>query len=180
VGIALLLLPRFGLAHTLGLSTAEFSVQPGGHVEARFVFASGERLVPEGELGTFLLDGVDVAADGVRCAGIFRGAEPVETDGVALAASYTCPDDLAEVEVTLYYLSALPPGHREIARIVAGGATAEGVLTGDRRAIALRLPNDGQVASAARRRARREIAAAAVLSAVVLALLVWAARTRRA
>jgi hypothetical protein len=180
VGIALLLLPRFGLAHTPGLSTAEFSVQPGGHVDARFVFASGEPLVPRDDLGAFLLDGVDVAADGARCAGTFRGVEPVETDGVALAATYACPDDLAEVEVTLYYLSALPPGHREIVRIVAGSATGEAVLTGDRRALTLRLPNDGQAASGARRRAWREIAVAAFVSAVALALLVWAARTGRA
>jgi hypothetical protein len=180
VGMALLLLPRFGLAHTLGLSTAEFQVQPDGRVEARFVFASGEPPGASGDLGELVCDGVDVAADGVRCAGVFRSPEPTETDGVALSASYSCPDDAAEVEVTLYYLSALPPGHREVARIVAGSATAQAVLTGDHRALALRLRDPGGDRRTARRHVRWEIAGAVLLSLIALALIARAARNRPA
>jgi hypothetical protein len=180
VGIILLLLPRFGLAHTLGVSTAEFLVQPDGRVEARFVFASGEPLGAAGDLGDLVRNGVDIAADGARCSGVFRGAEPTETDGLSLSASYACPDDAARVEVTLYYLSALPPGHREVARIVAGAATVEAVLTGDHRALGLRLPEPSDDRRIARRRVRQVIAGAAVLSVIALALLAWAARNRPA
>src|SRR5580658_5534191 len=44
VVMGLLLLPRFGRAHTPGLSVADFEVTDGGRVDARLVFASAEAL----------------------------------------------------------------------------------------------------------------------------------------
>lgn len=159
-------------------------VEEGGRVSARFVFASAEPLgqvvtssniaAVRSDLSAFVLDGVEVSADGTRCAATFHDASLSELDGLILDASYRCPEDAAEIGVVLYYLSALPSGHREIARIVAGSASTEAVLTGDRRALALRLPGDRPAAAAARRRRGRQLVGlATTFAAAFLALLVW-------
>jgi hypothetical protein len=139
-----LVLARLARAHTAGISTATFEVQGDGSVEAHLLFSTAEPLrgtpLNPQDLEAFVRDGVDVEADGNRCLTSFRGARVTEVDGLALDASYACSKDADEIEVTLYYLSDLAPGHREIARIVAGSATSEAVLSRDRRAIALRLP----------------------------------------
>jgi hypothetical protein len=182
-------LPRLGLAHTLGVSTAEFQVTGEGPVEARLTFATAEPLGKtdprnDADLRAFVLDGVDVAADGVRCAARYEGAGITELDGLALEATYGCPPDTAEIAVTLYYLSALSPGHREIARIVGppgSGASVEGVLTGDRRGIVLKLPVTEAAAEKRRRevRARRVTALTVSFAAVMAALFVWRWRATR-
>jgi hypothetical protein len=196
--MAQLSVARLCLGHTIGLSTAELVVTPGGRVEARFVFASAEplgRLVldrnrdglvtaedvaaAKDDLAAFLLEGVDVTADGNRCQGTFREATLSEIDGLVLEASYRCPEDMAEIAVNLYYLSSLPRAHREIARIVAVSASTEAVLTGDRRALALRLPEDGRGRGAARHVAGRRFALGAALAAGLVALLVWRRRAAR-
>jgi hypothetical protein len=189
VVMALLFLPRLAAAHTPGLSTAEFDVAPDGHVDAHVVFASAEPLngtpLRDDDLRAFVLDGVDVAADGSRCDASWRGSYPTEGDGLALDASYACPAGASEVAVTLYYLSALPAGHREVARIVAAGASIEGVLTGDRRALSLRLPaattGAGRSASSDRaaRKARQLTVLTAVFAAFMVALFLWRWRATR-
>ena len=197
VGVLVMLqffLPRLAHAHTLGMSTAAFEVQPDGNIEAVFVFASAEPLggtrLDREDLRSFLLDGVDVAADGRRCDPSFRGASMSEVDGLVLNAGYSCTDcpsgvpaecnrgaepwgGLGEVTVTLYYLSALPPGHREIARIVAGNATSEAVLSGDRRAIALRLAADTR-RPARGRRGRQLVMVSCTFVAFLFVILVLA------
>jgi hypothetical protein len=183
--MAALFLPRLGRAHTPGLSVAEFEVQPDGRVDARITFANAEQLqgtsLNDADLRAFMLDGVDVTADGQRCPAIFHGASPAEGDGLVLASSYDCPRDVAAVEVTLYYLSALAPGHREVARIVARGASTEAVLTGDHRAISLRLPSSpaAQPVPAREVKGRRLIALSAVFAAFMLGLFVWRWRATR-
>jgi hypothetical protein len=189
-----LFLPRLAYAHTLGMSTAAFEVNADGHIEAVFVFASAEPLggapLDREDLQAFLLDGVDVTADGKRCDATFRGASISEVDGLVLNASYSCTDcppdaptecnrgaapwgGFGEITVTLYYLSALPPGHREIARIVAGNATSEAVLSGDRRAIALRLPVDARRAVRGQR-GRRVVMMSCTFVAFLVGILVLA------
>jgi hypothetical protein len=101
-------------------------------------------------LKAFLVDGVDVSADRTRCPATFVGASLVEYDGVVLEARYDCPSDANEIEVTLFYLSDLGERHREVARIVAPGATAEAILTRDRRELTLSLPRHGPARSASR------------------------------
>jgi hypothetical protein len=162
VVMGLLLLPRFGRTHTPGLSTANFEVMPGGGVEAHLSFSIAEPLGRlelnqnrggrvtaadlsgvRDEVRAFVLDGIDVSADGDRCPATFRDASLVEPDGLVLEASYSCPAGAAEVAVTLYYLRELPPGHREVARIVAGSSSTEAVLGGERRGLALKMPGGG-------------------------------------
>jgi len=189
VVMALSFLPRLAAAHTPGVSTAEFDVAPDGHVDAHLVFASAEPLngtpLRDDDLRAFVLDGVDVTADGSRCDASWRGSYPTEGDGLALDASYACARGASEVAVTLYYLSALPAGHREVARIVASGASIEGVLTGDRRALSLRLPaptaGAGRSSSADRaaRKSRQLTVLTAAFAAVMLALFVWRWRATR-
>jgi hypothetical protein len=162
--------PRLVHAHTPGLSTAVFEVQGDGRVDARLVFATAEPLrgtpLDPQDLGAFVLDGVDVQADGERCQGTFRGARVTEVDGLVLDASYACSPGAGEVVATLYYLGDLSPGHREIARISAGSATSEAVLTSDRRAIALRLPA-GLRGGAPRQKGRPLAMVTPVLAAVL-------------
>jgi hypothetical protein len=184
VVMALLFLPRLAAAHTPGLSTAEFDVAPDGHVDAHLVFASAEPLngtpLRDDDLRAFVLDGVDVTADGSRCDASWRGSYPTEGDGLALDASYACARGASEVAVTLYYLSALPAGHREVARIVATGASIEGVLTGDRRALSLHLPAARSApADRAARKGRQLTILTAAFVAIMLALFVWRWRATR-
>lgn len=158
-------------------------------MDAHLVFASAEPLngtpLRDDDLRAFVTNGVDVTADGSRCDGTWGGAYPTEGDGLALDASYACPKGATEIGVTLYYLSALPAGHREVARIVAAGASIEGVLTGDRRALSLRLPaatGRGARSSAAERAdrtGRRLTVLTAAFVAFMLGLSAWRWRATR-
>jgi hypothetical protein len=189
VVMGVLFLPRLGRAHTLGLSTAEFDVAADGRVGARLTFATAEPLGKvnpnsEADLRSFVLDGVDVTADGARCEGRFEGAGVTEVDGLVLDASYACPAGAEEVAVTLYYLSALRAGHREVARISGppgSNATAEAVLTGDRRGLALKLPETGRARADRLREVRSErLAVVTVGFAIVMAsLFAWRFRATR-
>jgi hypothetical protein len=184
----LLLVPRPGAAHTPGLSVAELEVEPDGHVEARLTFATAEplagtRATPD-DLRAFVMDGIDVSADAVRCEATFQGASVTEVDGLLLEASYACPRGAREIAVTLYYLSALRPGHREVARIVGppgSNVSVEGVLTGDRRSLSLRLP-EGIRPPPDTRLGRRLVVLTAAFAAFMVSLFVWrwrATRSRR-
>jgi hypothetical protein len=178
-----LFLPRTALGHTLGLSVAEFDVTPEGPVAAHITFASAEPLhgtpMRDEDLRAFLSAGVDVTADGTRCEGTFQGTSVTEADGLQLDATYACPAGAARVDVTLYYLSDLSPGHREVARIVASGASVEGLLTGDRRQLTLSIPG-APGRSAARARTGRRLLALTIAFAVFMgALFVWRWRATR-
>jgi len=168
---------------------AELEVQPGGRVDARLTFASAEPLhgasLSEEDLRAFVLDGIDVTADGTRCDPSYGGAAPTEGDGLVIDASYACPAGAAEIGVVLFYLSALPRGHREVVRIAGppgSDAQVEGVLTGDHRALTLALPRSAE-ADAARsrkeRRARQLVALSATFTVLMLALAIWRWRATR-
>jgi hypothetical protein len=153
------LMARLGRAHTLGVSAATFDVGTGGEVEGRLTFASTEALrglhldrnhdgtvaaeevtASEKELSRFVLEGVDVAADGTSCPATFVGAAVDEMDGLVLRTRYRCPEDSVSIGVTFYFLSDLPSAHREIATLTAGESTTQAVLSGSDRAITLTLP----------------------------------------
>ncbi len=177
-----LFLPRTGLAHTLGLSVAELDVTPEGPVAAHITFASAEPLggtpLRDEDLKSFVAQGVDVSADGTHCEGTFEGSSVTEADGLRLDAMYDCPV-ASHVEVTLYYLSALSPGHREVARIVASGASVEGLLTGERRALGLDIPGRVPRTSAHASTGRRLVGLTAVFAVFMAALFVWRWRATR-
>jgi hypothetical protein len=179
-----LFLTRQGLAHTPGLGVAELEVGADGHVDARLTFASleplGSTTLRQEDLRAFVLEGVDVTADGTRCEPTYRGSSIAEGDGLLLEASYACPVGAAQVGVTLYYLSALPRGHREVARILGppgSGAVAEAVLTGDHRALSLTLPETGDGHRARLR--RKLVALTAGFTVLMLSLFAWRWRATR-
>jgi hypothetical protein len=130
------------------------------------------------DLAQFVLNGVDVEADGARCPGTFREASLQEVDGLVLEASYACPDDAARIEATLYYLNGMPRTHREVARITAGSATREALLSADHRAIAIDVAPDPTRARH-RRTGRMLVFAAALFAATMLGLLFWRWRATR-
>jgi hypothetical protein len=172
-------------AHTTGMSTASFDVQPDGRIDARLVFASAEPLrgtpLRDEDLRAFVLDGVEVTADGTACTPTFRDAEGDDRGDLVLEASYACPapaSEIGAIEVTLYYLSALGPAHREVARVTAGSATSEAVLSGDHRAIALRL-SGGTRRTKGLRRGRLLVAVTAAFAALMGGLFVWRWRATR-
>jgi hypothetical protein len=165
------------------MSTASFDVQPDGRVDARLVFASAEPLhgtpLRDEDLRAFVLEGVEVTADGTACAPTFRGKD--DTNELVLDASYACSGPASEIgaiEVTLYYLSALGSAHREVARITAGSATSEAVLSGDHRAIALRLHEDTRRTKNLRRGKLLAVVTAA-FAALLGGLFVWRWRATR-
>ncbi len=181
--MASLFLARPASAHTLGLSVAEFDVTPEGPVAAHITFASAEPLhgtrMRDEDLGAFLAAGVDVTADGTRCAGTFQGSSVTENDGLQLDAMYACPAGAGEIAVTLYYLSDLAPGHREVARIIASGASVEGLLSGTRRQLTLNLPGRPDRAAARARTGRRLELLSAAFVVFMATLFVWRWRAVR-
>jgi len=132
------------------------------------------------DLRTFVSEGVEVDADGSPCDGTLQNAALTETDGLQLQASYSCPRDPAEIQVTLYYLSTATSGtsRRGIARIASGDATVEGVLSADHRAISLRLPRAEKAHERVRTPPLR--LAFVTLAAVVVGWLAWSSRRWRA
>lgn len=185
-------------AHTPGLSMADFEVHADGEIDARLTFSmasaepltgaaigsNGDGVITAADLSTvrdnlraFVTDEVEVAADGSSCDGTFVDATLSEVDGLELQAKYTCQPGPAEVQVTLYYLSnaAAGPVRKGIARIVAGSATSEGVLTAERRALSLRLPGGNK------RSVRLSPHLLLVpLAALATALVAWKSRRWRA
>jgi hypothetical protein len=179
--IALLFLPRLGLAHTPGLSLAELDVDARGQVEARLTFSSAE-LGPGEDLRAFVVEGLDVSADGERCDAAYRGSSLAEGDGLVLEATYACTPGAAAIVATFYYAGTLPRGHRAVARIVGppdSHVQAEGVITADHRALALALPDPaGSERGQPGRRARSWRIGLAVM-APSAALLLWLLFGRR-
>jgi hypothetical protein len=192
-------LPCIASAHTPGLSTAAFDVEPdSGTVDARFVFATTEALaglpldrdhdgaVTEADvkaaredLRAFLADGVEVSADGSRCPASAFDASLSEVDGLVLTSTYACPRNAPSLHVLLYYLSALAPTHREVVRLTAGSATTEAILTGERRALTLALPAASGARLRHERNGRRLVVVTAIFTALMLALFFWRWRSAR-
>lgn len=156
---------------------------PEGPVAAHITFASAEPLhgtpMRDEDLGAFLASGVDVTADGARCAGTFQGSSVTENDGLQLDAMYACPAGAARVDVTLYYLSDLAAGHREVARIVASGASVEGLLSGTRRQLTLSIPGRPDRSAAKARTGRRLIVLSAAFAVFMATLFLWRWRATR-
>jgi hypothetical protein len=109
----------------------------------------------------------------------------METDGLVLTSSYACPPNPSSLEIILYYLSALAPGHREVVRIAAGSSTKEAVLSGERRALTLALGAPGSDLKSEEARLRRErtgrrlVILSAVFATAMLVLLFWRWRSAR-
>jgi hypothetical protein len=190
--LATVLSARPAVAHSPGLSTGDWVIYPDGRVEASLVFASTEALNVRGGSGVvldenhdgavtdeeladaradlehFVVEGVGVEGDGAPCPGRLTGAELTSADGLELDAVFTCGKPPRRLAVTLYFLSDLGPGHREVARVAAGSLTEQKLLSPTDRQIALTLP----APQASRSRLVWLWGPAAILAAALAALVV--------
>jgi hypothetical protein len=175
-------------AHTVGISRADFELKDDGTVDARFVFAAAEVAFADKnkdgtvsaaeveaskeELRRLVTDGVEVTAAGEACPGSFGSAELTEADGLAVAARYACaaPRELA---VTMFLLTEMKPGHRQLVRLAQGSASVQRVLTGDQRHLALESTLAKPPSKPWSWRAKVAVALAAVWVALFAGLVIW-------
>ncbi|HEY8206727.1 MAG TPA: HupE/UreJ family protein [Myxococcaceae bacterium] len=111
-------------AHPVGLSRGEYRLE-GGTLRAALEFAPGE--LAAGKEAALLQDGVVVTAGGARCEGAWQVTR-MDDGGARAQASLQCPSGAERAAVELPLLDAMSPGHRHIARAVAGGQEVESVL----------------------------------------------------
>jgi hydrogenase/urease accessory protein HupE len=157
--LALLFCASTAGAHTIGLSSGEYTAR-GGSVAAKLAFARGEvaSLAPSidanhdghlspsevdgarGLLKEKVLSGVHVTVGGVACVPTLTDVGLTEQDGILMSARYDCPSSVAkdapfDVEVAL--LDNLTRGHRHVARSISSAGTHDDVLYGEHRQLSL-------------------------------------------
>jgi len=151
-------------AHEVGLSRGDYDVR-GNVVEARLVFARKELIglvagldgdhdgvLTDAELaaGRDSLEGaivgrVKVAADGAPCVGTLEKTGLVDQDGALVAARYVCGAQPRRLKVTLGFFDDIAFGHRNLARVTAGSAALDQVLSQRSPSFALDVPADAVV-----------------------------------
>ncbi len=154
LGLALVLVPSSAWAHTVGLSTGEYTVR-GSRVDGTLVFARGEiaRVAPlldengdghvsaaevanaRPQLRARVLGRVSVTSGGRPCAVTLTDAAVTELDGLLVAGRWACEGPADRLELPL--LDDLSRGHRHVARLVTGKVTQDRVLDRDTRALAI-------------------------------------------
>jgi len=112
------------VAHPVGLSRGDYRLE-GGTLSAALEFAPGE--LPAGREAALLQEGVVASAGGARCEGPWQVSR-MDDGGARAQASLRCPQGADRASIALPLLDQLAPGHRHIARAVAGGREAESVL----------------------------------------------------
>jgi hypothetical protein len=147
--LASALAPRTAGAHEVGLSRGDYTIGQDAAVLGRIVFARKELIGlvagldadHDGQLTERELDDakdailgavvgrVVVTSDGARCTGSLDGTALTEQDGVALTARFRCAARPRKLRVTFGLLDDLAFGHRHLARLVAGPAPMDAVLS---------------------------------------------------
>jgi len=161
--VAALAVSRSSWAHTIGLSSGEYTAR-GTSLVARLSFARAEvaSLAPaldanrdghvtaleleagRGLVREKLLRKIEVTAGGAPCTVSLTDAGLTEQDGMLLGARWDCPGPGAfEVDVRL--LDDLARGHRHVARAVSGALVHDEVLSGEHRAFT--VPADAETAA---------------------------------
>lgn len=133
-------------AHQVGLSRGTYRAQQA-QLDAEMTFQNGELAaavagsdanrdgtLSEDELkaaqerveATFVKR-LEVRGDEAPCPGVLSAARLVEGDGVELKARFTCAAAPRAWSVELRYLEQLSHGHRQLASLEAGGASADAV-----------------------------------------------------
>ncbi len=124
LSIAVLMIARPARAHAVGLSRGDY-VRTGDRVTANLTFA---RRDVDGLDAGELLRGLIVSSNGKPCAGSVDEMAPVEPDGVAWRAHFTCVDPRGPLEIRVAFFADLPEDHRHAAHLQAGEASADDVL----------------------------------------------------
>lgn len=156
---------RTAWAHDVGLSQSDFTFE-GGAVRAHIVLAApdlsglldvdrdGRVTIAEVDAGAASLAilatrDTEVTAGGAPCPGTLEQIRIEGVDGVALDVTYACPRDASgELAVVMHWLGARPPGHRHVARLVAGKRTMSAVLTAERQGTSIELERGASAAPA--------------------------------
>lgn len=153
--LAGVLAAREASAHTVGLSSGEYTVR-ASRIDATLVFARGEvaSVAPlvdangdghvsaaevanaRPQLRAKVLDRIVVSAGAAACPATLVDAAVTEQDGLVLRGRWECAAAPDRLELPL--LDDLARGHRHVARVVAGAVTQDRVL--DRDASSLDLP----------------------------------------
>jgi hypothetical protein len=120
-------------AHALGLSQGDYSLGPGGHVDAHLVFAGADAAtLARGETAPDLRDavlhGVEVLADGETCIPSYLGETAVGGDGLEIHAAFDCPHSPRELTVSLPLLDELSPSHVHLARLSSADRETQDAL----------------------------------------------------
>jgi hydrogenase/urease accessory protein HupE len=154
--VVALLSSRSAEAHTIGLSTGEYTAK-GASVVGKLAFARGEiaLLAPSIDangdghlspaevaaarsvLSSKMLGRISVSAGGASCPVTLTDVGLTEQDGLLVSGRWDCRTEDQPFEVELGLLDELARGHRHIARAVTGGATHDEVLYGDQRKITI-------------------------------------------
>ncbi|HVU00768.1 MAG TPA: HupE/UreJ family protein [Polyangiaceae bacterium] len=137
-----LLLAGGASAHTPDLSQSEFSAEPGARIVNGvlvFHWQDAVRLASDegpsrGDAGSdafarLLKEGVRVTADGAACIPSLESARPVEGDGFAFVATFSCPREPETLSVALPLLGRFPATHRHLARVSVGAFGVEKTLS---------------------------------------------------
>lgn len=152
--LALCFLPRVAVAHTLGISSAEYFAR-GASVTGKVAFARSEvaslapavdanrdgHLTPaeisaaRGLLTEKLVRRIEVKTDAGACTGLLTDAGLLEEDGLLLAARWDCPGADRPFTIELALLDDLARGHRHVARTTSNGVTRDRVLFGTERTL---------------------------------------------
>jgi hydrogenase/urease accessory protein HupE len=140
-------------AHPVGLSRGEYQYRDGklfaGVTFARRELAgvlpwlrSADGVLPfeihRDELGRWVADRLKPSADDRPCVGAFDGMR-FDGDGVALALSYECGRDAAQLDIDLRFVGELERGHRHLAEIVVGEERQQRIVTAGEPRVSLEL-----------------------------------------
>ncbi len=143
-------------AHTVGLSTGEYTVR-GASVVGTLAFARAEvaSLAPgidtnhDGHLTASEIDSarsvlaskvlgrIVITAGGAACSPKLTDAGLTEQDGLLVSGRWDCARSDEPFEIELSLLDDLARGHRHIARSVTGAATHDEVLFGEQRKVTI-------------------------------------------
>jgi hypothetical protein len=146
---------RAARAHDVGLSQSDFTMD-GSVVRAHLVLAAsdleglldidrdGRVTIAEVDAGrsalaTLISHDTEVTAGGAPCPGTLERVSVEGVDGVALDATFACTSASGELSVVLHWLGTRPPGHRHVARLVAGKRTMSAVLAADHQGTSITL-----------------------------------------
>ncbi len=155
LALGILYAPR-AEAHTIGLSTGEYTVR-GASVVGTLSFARGEvaSLVPgidtnrDGHLSPAEVDSsrsvlaskvlgrIVVTAGAAPCSVKLTDAGLTEQDGLVLSGRWDCASSDQPFAIELALLDDLTRGHRHIARTVTGAAMHDEVLFGEQRKVTI-------------------------------------------
>jgi hypothetical protein len=111
IAVGLGLAPREALLdHLAALAALDDGADPQPLIDELLAQVDQERLAGAAELDAYLLEAIVVAQDGIPCAGRVGPTDDFLTGAAEL--TYTCPDPVDEIDLTVRVLLEQDPTHR--------------------------------------------------------------------